>query len=203
MACEILDNSSFSNVKFNIRSGNQINAMSEDEIYELMAPCDAFIGQWVSSNVDAVLTSLLNNHPELSNKKLFLILEPPTGNINSSSSSLNLVRNSSIDYKKIFNGISNDDLINYFKATKRGNNFESIQEYIDNEGSSFNSIFNNLVLYKDINDKANLKNELLYVLYPMSLQTLQEYRHLEYSVTDGIPLTSTLIPSSMSLAIVP
>ncbi|ADC47897.1 magnesium chelatase H subunit BchH [Methanobrevibacter ruminantium M1] len=165
VACEILDNSNFSNVKFNIRSGNQINAMSEDEIYELMAPCDAFIGQWVSSNVDAVLTSLLNNHPELSNKKLFLILEPPTGNINSSSSSLNLVRNSTIDYKKIFNGISNDDLINYFKATKRGNNFESIQEYIDNEGSSFNSIFNNLVLYKDINDKANLKNELLYILY--------------------------------------
>ena len=60
VACEILENSSFSNVKFNIRSGDQIKSMDEEEIYDLMNSCDAFIGQWVSSNVDAVLTSLDN-----------------------------------------------------------------------------------------------------------------------------------------------
>ena len=164
VACEILDDSSFSNVIFNIRSGNQINEMSEEELYDLMSSCDAFIGQWVSSNVDAVLTNLLDKYPEMSNKELFLILEPPTGNINSSSTSLNLARNSTIHYQKIFNGFSNDEMIYYYKATKRGNAFESIQDYIDNNASSFNSIFNNLVLYKDINDKSNLKNELLYIL---------------------------------------
>ena len=164
VACEILDNSSFSNVKFSIRSGNQINEMEEEELYALMSACDAFIGQWVSSNVDAVLTNLLQKYPDLSNKELFLILEPPTGNINSSSTSLSLVRNSTIAHKKIFDGFSNDELIYYFKATKRGNDFNSIQSYITDNASSFNSIFNNLVLYKDINDKSNLKNELLYIL---------------------------------------
>ncbi len=164
VACEILDNSSFSNVKFNIRSGNQINAMSEEEIYDLMNDADAFIGQWISSNVDAVLTSIVGKYPDLSNKKLFLILEPPTGNINSSSSSLNLVRNCTINYEKIFSGLSNDDLVSYYKNTKRGNAYESVYDYINDYGAQFGEIFNNLVLYKDINDKSNLKNELLYIL---------------------------------------
>ena len=97
-ACEILDNSTFSNVIINIRSGSQINEMPEEELYDLMNSCDAFLGQWVSSNVDAVLTNLLGKYPQLSDKKVFLILEPPTGNINSSSTSLNLVRNSTINY---------------------------------------------------------------------------------------------------------
>ena len=165
VACEILDNSSFANVKINIRSGNQINNMSEEEIVELMATCDAFIGQWVSSNVDAVLTSILGKYPELSNKQIFLILEPPTGNIDSGSSALNLVKNCTVNHEKIFANFNNDDLIDYFKNTKRGNKFVDISDYIGAHGHSFGEIFNNLVLYKDINDKANLKNELLYILH--------------------------------------
>ncbi len=164
VACEILEDSSFSNVKFNIRSGDQIKSMDEEEIYDLMNSCDAFIGQWVSSNVDAVLTSLLGKYPDLSNKKLFLILEPPSGNVNSESSSIGLVRNNTIDYQKIFSGLSNEDLVNYFKNTKRGTAYDSVYDYISNNATSFGEIFNNLVLYKDINDKSNLKNELLYVL---------------------------------------
>ena len=164
VACEILENSSFTNVNINIRSGDQINAMSEEEIYDLMYACDAFIGQWVSSNVDAALTSILGKYPTLSDKKLFLILEPPTGNIDSSSTSIGLIRNSTIDYNKIFSGISNDDLVDYFKNTKRGTNFEDVADYIANHGDSFGDVFNNLVMYKDINDKSNLKNELLFIL---------------------------------------
>ena len=163
-ACEILDNSSFSNVKINIRSGSQITEMPEEELYDLMSSCDAFLGQWVSSNVDAVLTNLLGKYPDLSDKGVFLILEPPTGNINSSSTSLNLVRNSTINHNKIFLNVANDDLVNYYKNTKRGGNFESISDYIDNYGDSFPDFFNNLVLYKDINDKSNLKNEILCTL---------------------------------------
>ena len=163
-ACEILDNSTFSNVIINIRSGSQINEMPEEELCDLMNSCDAFLGQWVSSNVDAVLTNLLGKYPQLSDKKVFLILEPPTGNINSSSTSLNLVRNSTINYEKIFLNIANDDLINYFKNTKRGGNYQGISDYISNYGGDFPDFFNNLVLYKDINDKSNLKNEILYTL---------------------------------------
>lgn len=164
VACEILDDSSFSNVRINIRSGDQIKDMSEDELYDLMYNCDAFIGQWVSSNVDAVLTNLLGNHPELSNKKVFLILEPPVGNIDSSSSSLNLVRQSTLNYERIFLNIANDDLVDYFKNTKRGSNFETVAEYVSANGGAFPDFYNNLVLYKDINDKSNLKNELLRIL---------------------------------------
>ena len=163
-ACEILDNPSFSDVNINIRSGSQINEMSEEELYNLMNSCDAFLGQWVSSNVDAVLTNLLGKYPDLSNKKVFLILEPPTGNIDSSSTSLNLVRNSTINYEKIFLNVANDDLVDYYKNTKRGGNFESIADYINSHAGSFPDFFNDLVLYKDINDKSNLKNEILCTL---------------------------------------
>ena len=164
-ACEILDDPKFSNVVINIRSGPQVNEMSEEELYDLMNSCDAFLGQWVSSNVDAVLTNLLGKYPELSNKEVFLILEPPTGNIDSTSTSLNLVRNSTINNEKIFLNIANDDLVDYFKNTKRGDKeFEIIYDYINDYGDAFPAFFNNLVLYKDINDKSNLKNEILCTL---------------------------------------
>ena len=106
VACEILDDPNFSNVQINIRSGNQINAMSEEEIYDLLLSCDAFIGQWISSNVDAVITSILGKDPSLSDKRIFLLLEAPTGNVNSGSTSLNLIRNCTINHEKIFASFS-------------------------------------------------------------------------------------------------
>ena len=165
VSCEILDDSSFSNVNINIRSGNQINAMSEEEIYDLLVTCDAFIGQWISSNVDAVLTSIIGKYPALTEKKIFLLLESPTGNVDSGSTSLSLIRNCTINYEKIFSSFSTEDLVDYYQNTKRGSNFEEVYDYIENHGSSFGEIFNNLVMYKDINDKSNLKNELLYLLH--------------------------------------
>ena len=164
VACEILDDPNFSNVQINIRSGNQINAMSEEEIYDLLLSCDAFIGQWISSNVDAVITSILGKDPSLSDKRIFLLLEAPTGNVNSGSTSLNLIRNCTINHEKIFASFSNDELVEYYQNTKRGSNFDEVSDYIENHGSSFGEVFNNLVMYKDINDKSNLKNELLYIL---------------------------------------
>jgi hypothetical protein len=50
------------------------------------------------------LTSALDKNPELSNKKLFLILEPPSGNMNSASSSISLIKSNSVDYEKVFAG---------------------------------------------------------------------------------------------------
>lgn len=80
-------------VGFNIvlRSGDQVKTMDEEELRSLFDQSDAFIGEWISSDVDAVLTNLLGKYPNLSNKELFLILEPPSGNMNSGSSSINLI----------------------------------------------------------------------------------------------------------------
>ena len=151
---------------FNIvlRSGDQVKDMDEDELHSLFDQSDAFIGEWISSDVDAVLTNLLGKYPDLSHKELFLILEPPSGKLNSESSSINLIRNNTIEYNKIFDSYTNEELINYFQNTKRGLNFNNVHNFITNEGINFNEILNQLVLYKNLNDKDNLKNQILYTL---------------------------------------
>ena len=153
-----------SEVNIVVRSGQQVKEMSEEDFISLLSNADVFIGEWVSTDVDAVLTSALDKNPELSNKKLFLILEPPSGNMNSASSSISLIKSNSIDYEKVFAGYSNEDLISYFENTKRGASYSDILNYLNGDGSGFGEFFNKLVLYKDINDKENLKNQLLYVL---------------------------------------
>ncbi len=165
-ACrELLDeHDNLDNVKFIVRSGIQVKEMDESEFTALLAGCDVFIGEWVSTDVDAVLTSALNKDPSLSDKKMFFILEPPVGNLNSGSSSINLIKSSTLDYKRIFTSLDNNALISYFANTKRGTPYSSVMEVIESEGADFNPMFNKMVLYKDIHDKDNLKNQLLYVL---------------------------------------
>lgn len=111
-----------------IRNGNQVKTMSEDELAFLLNNSDAFIGEWISSDVDSVLTSLLGKYPEMSNKEIFLILEAPSGNLNSDSSSIKLLRNNTVNYNKIFAGFTNDELIKYFKNTKRGLAYSSVND---------------------------------------------------------------------------
>lgn len=161
---EIYNKDNLSGFNLIIRSGDQIKDMDEEELYSLFKSSDAFIAEWVSSDVDSVLTSLLNKHPDVSHKELFLILELPSGNLNSGSTSLNLIRNNTINYNKIFSSYSDAKLIDYFKNTKRGSSYNDFSKYISNEGSSFNSIFNQLVVYKNLNDKNNLKNQILFTL---------------------------------------
>ena len=162
---EICNRDNLTGFNIVLRSGEQVKDMDEEELHALFDKSDAFIGEWISTDVDSVLTSILGKYPELSHKELFLILEPPAGNLNSESTSMNLIRNNTINYNKIFTPFSNDELISYFKNTKRGLNYNQINEYISNgDGARFNSILNQLVLYKDLNDKDNLKNQILYVL---------------------------------------
>lgn len=164
-ACdEIYNQDNKSGFNIVLRSGEQVKDMSENELHSLFSTSDAFLGEWISTDVDSVLTNLLGKYPELSHKELFLILELPSGNLNSGSTSINLVRNNTVDYNKIFTSFTNDDIIDYFKNTKRGNSFTDINNYIESDGAKFNSILNKLVLYKDINDKENLKNQILYTL---------------------------------------
>ena len=86
---EVLINPNVSNVNLIVRSGEQVKDMKEEELIGLLSSSDVFIGEWISTDVDAVLTSLLGKYPYLSNKEMFLILELPSGNLNSESSSLN------------------------------------------------------------------------------------------------------------------
>ena len=161
---ELQEENKLENVNLVVRSGDQIKTMDEAELVGYLSDCDAFVGEWISSDVDSVLTSVMAKHPELSDKKIFLILEPPSGNLNSESASMNLLKNNTLNYNKIFSAFSNEELINYFKNTKRGISYTSVYNYINTSAGSFDSFFNQLVLYKDLNDKNNLKNQILYVL---------------------------------------
>ena len=152
------------NVNLVVRSGAQIKEMNESEFVNLLGSCDGFIGEWVSTDVDAVLTSTLEKYPDLSNKELFLILEPPSGNLNSESSSISLMKSSAINYNKIFASLSSEELISYFQNTKRGSSYNDVVSFLKGDGAKFGEFFNKMVLYKDINDKDNLKNQILCIL---------------------------------------
>ncbi|WP_405295648.1 cobaltochelatase subunit CobN [Methanobrevibacter sp.] len=161
---EICNQDNLTGFKLVVRSGEQVKDMNEEELHTLFSQSDAFIGEWISTDVDSVLTNLLGKYPELSHKELFLILELPSGNMNSGSTSLNLVRNNTINYSKIFTSFTNDELIDYFQHTKRGDPYDDISNYISGDGAKFDTLFNQLVLYKNINDKDNLKNQILCTL---------------------------------------
>ena len=163
-ASELQNENCLNHVNLVVRSGDQIKTMGETELIGYLSDCDVFIGEWISSDVDSVLTSVLTKYPDLSDKEIFLILEPPSGNLNSESSSINLLKNNTLNYNKIFSTYGNEELISYFKNTKRGLAYSNVYNYVATSASNFNAFFNQLVLYKDLNDKDNLKNQILYIL---------------------------------------
>ncbi len=161
---EIFNSHNMSNVNLVIRNGEQIKNMDESKLVSLLSSCDGFVGEWISTDVDSVLTNILGKYPELSNKKLFLILEPPSGKFNSGSSSIGLIRNNTLNYNKIFSSFTDSELIKYFENTKRGKSYSDVYNYINRNATKFNELFNQMVLYKNLNDKENLKNQILYTL---------------------------------------
>ena len=183
---DVFNNYNLGSVKLIVRSGDQVKTMDEQELIDLIDSSDAFIGEWISADVDSVLTSVLSKNPNLSNKKLFLILELPSGNLNSDSSSINLIRNNTINYNKIFSDYSNDVLIKYFKSTKRGNSYSNVNKFLTGDGKDFDPFFNQMVLYKDLNDKDNLKNQLLFVLNYLGCDVEYENPTFTGSKTYGI-----------------
>ena len=161
---ELFNENDFKNVNIIVRSGEQIKTMDELELVNLLYKSDAFIGEWISTDVDAVLTSAVEKYPDVTEKQVFLILEPPSGNLNSGSSSINLIKQNTINYNKIFSSFTTEDIITYFSNTQRGTSYEDIERYIRGDGAVFNKMLNDLVLYKDINDKNSMKNQILYLL---------------------------------------
>ncbi len=160
-AKEVLNN--YSNVNIQVRSSNQISRMDEAELYNLVDKSDIVIANWLTTDADSVFTNLLLKYPNLSNKEMFLILET------SSSSQLktfNLVKNSTINYHKIFDSTYTVDFLNdYFQTTKRGQPYTSVYSYVTSgKGNIVDSGFNQAVLYKDCNDKENQINQILWAL---------------------------------------
>lgn len=161
-ANEVLNN--YSNIDIQVRSSNQISKMDEDELYKLVNSSDIVIANWLTTDADSVFTNLLLKHPNLSNKEMFLILET------SSSSQLktfNLVKNSTINYHKIFddNVYTADYLNEYFQTTKRGQSYSTVNDYLSyGNGNKVDSRFNQAVLYKNCNDKENQINQILWAL---------------------------------------
>ena len=161
-AKEVLNN--YSDVNIQVRSSNQISKMDEEELFNLVNGSDIVIANWLTTDADSVFTNLLVKYPDLSNKEMFLILET------SSSSQLktfNLVKNSTINYHKIFdNGIYTVDFLNeYFQTTKRGQPYTTVNDYLSNgNGNSVDRKYGQAVLYKNCNDKENQISQILWAL---------------------------------------
>ena len=161
-ANEVLKN--YSDINIQVRSSAQISTMKESELFDLVNKSDIVIANWLTTDADSVFTNLLTKYPNLSNKEMFLVLE------SSSSSQLktfNLVKNSTINYHKIFgDGIFTSDYLNeYFQTTKRGQAFTTVSDYLTKgKGNKANPSFNQAVLYKNCNDKENSINQILWAL---------------------------------------
>ena len=99
-------------VSIQIRSGIQVEAMSEDEIRAYLSSCDIFLGEWITTNAATLLTSVLKKNPEIANKPngVFLILEPP---VSTSSSTVDLMKYSNIMGVKLLKNFSTNQLMDY------------------------------------------------------------------------------------------
>lgn len=183
---ELFLENDFKNVNIIVRSGEQIKTMDELELVNLLYGSDAFIGEWISTDVDAVLTSVVEKYPDVVDKEVFLILEPPSGNMNSGSSSINLIKQNTINNTRIFSSFTTDDIIAYFSNTMRGSSYADIEKYIKGDGAVFNKMLNDLVLYKDINDKNSMKNQILYILNHLGLKIGYEEPNFTGSYLYGI-----------------
>jgi cobaltochelatase CobN len=151
-----------------IRSGFQVEAMSEDELRAYISSCDIFLGEWITTNAATLLSSALQNHPEIANKPngLFLILEPP---VSTSSSIVELMKYSNIMGVKLLETFTTNQLLDYYENTKRGGNYTNVTDYLATV--NFPTNYNIATLYKVLNDKDSTKNQILWALNLIGVET--------------------------------
>lgn len=143
-------------VSIQVRSNSQITAMDDSELLAYLQSCDVFIGNWISTQAAAKLSSLLAAHPEiLINKPVFLILETDANNVQ-------LMKYSTINGVKILENYTLNQLTTYRENTRRGGNFDDIVAFMG--GSSFPQEYNTATLYKCVEDKPNTLNQILWAL---------------------------------------
>jgi len=143
------------------RSNTQVEAMTEDQLLEYLNRCDIFIGEWISTNAATLLSKVLTTHPMVANKPngVFLILEPPVSTI---STSVELMKYSNIRGVRILDGFTNDQLLDFYKNTLRGSNYTAMMDYLSTV--NFPLDYETATQYKNLNDKDNLKNQILWAL---------------------------------------
>ncbi|MCK9150783.1 cobaltochelatase subunit CobN [Methanobacterium alcaliphilum] len=176
-----------------IRSNSQVGNMTDSELVSYLSSCDVFIGEWLSTSVGTKLLSILKSQPALANKSVFLILEPP---VSSLSESVELMKYSTINGVKLLSSYNTTQLTNYYNKTSRGTEYSDVLSYINSCG--FPSLYNQATLYKDLNDKDNLKNQILWALnlagaevtylnptYSIGKQDYGIYRHKWYVKWDS------------------
>ncbi|HIH61607.1 MAG TPA: DUF3344 domain-containing protein [Methanobacteriales archaeon] len=152
-------------VQIQIRSCEQLNKMSDNELLQLLSTCDIFIGEYLSGSASQRLQKLLSTHPEITNKTagIFLILEPA---IVYNPAYTSLMKYSNIKGEYILSNIQDELLIDYYQNTRKGTNFEHVLNYTSS--SNITSIFpleyNMAVLYKDINNKNAFVNQIVWAL---------------------------------------
>ncbi|MGC9516170.1 MAG: cobaltochelatase subunit CobN [Methanomicrobiales archaeon] len=165
-------------VSIQIRSNSQICEMEDIELLAHLQTTDIFIGNWISTQAGARLESILELHPEiLNNKPVFLILET---DINA----VKLMKYSTINGVNILDSFTIVELTNYRENTRRGGNFNNIQDFVTN--SSFPSNYNTATLYKSVEDKSNALNEILWALnisgFSTSYEDPQSGGDLDYGI---------------------
>jgi Uncharacterized conserved protein len=166
-ALEILDKMG-GTVSIQIMSGVQVEAMSEDELRAYLSSCDIFLGEWITTNAATLLTSVLKNHPEIANKPngVFLILEPP---VSTTSSTVDLMKYSNIMGVKLLENFTTNQLLDYYENTKRGGNYTNVTDYLATV--NFPTNYNLATLYKVLNDKDSTKNQILWALNLIGVET--------------------------------
>lgn len=155
-------------VSIQLRNSEQVEAMSEDELRAYLAACDIFIGEWISSDGATLFSNVLNKYPEVAYKEngVFLILEPP---ISTTSSSVALMRYSTINGVRILENLTDDDLLDYYDKTKMGQNYTNVSNYMGTV--NFPNLYNIATLYKDLNNKDSIEDQILWALNIIGVET--------------------------------
>jgi cobaltochelatase CobN len=143
------------NVAIQLRSNDQIQKMSTQEIQAHLISSDIFIANWLSTEASEKIGKILDANPEIAQKKVFLILE-------TDSKHVNLMKYSTINGKKLLKNYSTNALLNYREKTSRGTNYSDIIKFLGKQ--KFPSLYNSATLYKSLDDKENIKNEILWAL---------------------------------------
>src|SRR5690606_38569613 len=148
-------------VSIQIRSGVQLEEMSEDELREYLDSCDIFLGEWITTNAGTLLAQVLADYPEVANKPngVFLILEPP---VSVDSTTVALMRYSNIKGVKILENFTDAELLDYYANTQRGTIYTEVTDYL--ETVNFPESFNTAVLYKDLNTVDSTEDQILWAL---------------------------------------
>jgi cobaltochelatase CobN len=156
-------------VSIHLRSCAQVEKMTEDELRAYLASCDIFIGEWITTDAATLLTQVLTKYPEIANKEngVFLILEPP---VSTTSSTASLMRFSTINGVKILENFTDAELLDYYSKTNRGNtNYTAAVDYMATV--NFPAVYNIATLYKDLNDKNSIENQILWALGLIGIET--------------------------------